>query len=368
MLRGLWFACVTGLVVVPTTRPRRQLRRNAEPATAVAVNTALATVGVAVKQRILTPAGLAHAWGLGVILLGSFVGWQGYTTCVLYLVCGSAVTKVKKKDKEAAGIAEGRGGARGPENVWGSALTAALCAIVGSVVPSLQSLLAVAFVASLATKLSDTCASEIGKAYGKTTYLITTLKRVPRGTEGAVRFSSRRFMFFRSRSKAHLPAFWGPSSSPPTPALPASSVRPFSVVVTSSQRGGRPCPCASWPPSSRPPSRVIWARLSKAPCPSSRTRLSTSSTPPWAPPSVPRSPYLCSDLIIIRFCLGGALVLVFVLVVVVMIVVPAVVAVRIPGMHEALRAREDTHNTELTSTTAPSSLARYIIHSHITPQ
>jgi uncharacterized protein (TIGR00297 family) len=28
--------------------------------------------------------------------------------------------------------------------------------------------------------------SEIGKAYGKTTYLITTFKIVPRGTEGAV--------------------------------------------------------------------------------------------------------------------------------------------------------------------------------------
>jgi uncharacterized membrane protein len=39
-------------------------------------------------------------------------------------------------------------------------------------------------VASLATKLSDTFASEIGKAYGKTTFLITTLERVEPGTEG----------------------------------------------------------------------------------------------------------------------------------------------------------------------------------------
>jgi uncharacterized protein (TIGR00297 family) len=44
----------------------------------------------------------------------------------------------------------------------------------------------VGFVASLATKLADTFASEVGKAYGKTTYLITTLRRVPPGTEGAV--------------------------------------------------------------------------------------------------------------------------------------------------------------------------------------
>ena len=42
------------------------------------------------------------------------------------------------------------------------------------------------FVASIASKLADTASSEIGKAYGQTTYLITNLKRVPRGTEGAV--------------------------------------------------------------------------------------------------------------------------------------------------------------------------------------
>jgi uncharacterized protein (TIGR00297 family) len=42
------------------------------------------------------------------------------------------------------------------------------------------------FVSSLATKLSDTFASEIGKAYGKTTFLITTLERVEPGTEGAI--------------------------------------------------------------------------------------------------------------------------------------------------------------------------------------
>ena len=42
------------------------------------------------------------------------------------------------------------------------------------------------YVASLATKLSDTFASEIGKAYGKTTFLITTLERVEPGTEGAI--------------------------------------------------------------------------------------------------------------------------------------------------------------------------------------
>lgn len=43
-----------------------------------------------------------------------------------------------------------------------------------------------AYVASLCTKLADTFASEIGKAFGKTTFLITTFERVKPGTEGAV--------------------------------------------------------------------------------------------------------------------------------------------------------------------------------------
>ena len=175
--------------------PRITLRRpyQIQPAqmtpelqTALTLNTGLATIGTLAGQKQLTKTGLVHAWALGVILWSSFVGWRGYSLCVLYLVVGSAATKIKQKQKEAQGIAEGRGGARGPENVWGSAATAAMCALYGFRKPSLRPLLAVAYVSSLATKLSDTLASEVGKAYGKTCYLSTTLKRVPPGTEGAV--------------------------------------------------------------------------------------------------------------------------------------------------------------------------------------
>ena len=158
---------------------------------AVGLNSGLAAlgvskgVGVADQPRMLTRSGLANAWLLGVMLWTS-LGWRGWSVCVFYLIAGSAVTKVKQAEKEALGIAEARGGARGPENVWGAAATAAACAIGAAVWPAQSAALRLAFVASLATKLSDTFASEIGKAYGKTTYLITTLKLVPPGTEGAV--------------------------------------------------------------------------------------------------------------------------------------------------------------------------------------
>lgn len=80
-------------------------------------------IGLALaKQKVLTPAGLVNAGILG-LGLWTFLGKEGWLFCVMYLVLGSAVTKIRMKEKEALGIAEKRGGARGPENLWGSAAT-----------------------------------------------------------------------------------------------------------------------------------------------------------------------------------------------------------------------------------------------------
>ncbi len=158
---------------------------------AVGLNTVLLGIAWLAPKKLLTPAGLLHAWLLGVLIWGS-LGWQGYLVVLFYFLVGSAVTRIGMAQKEAEGIAEKRSGTRGPENVWGSALTAAICALGVVAVPVLQLdtsitfLLLLGYVASVSTKLSDTCASEVGKAYGKRTYLITTLQAVPRGTEGAV--------------------------------------------------------------------------------------------------------------------------------------------------------------------------------------
>jgi uncharacterized protein (TIGR00297 family) len=159
---------------------------------AIGLNTVLAAIAWVAPKKLLTPAGLLHAWVLGIIIWGT-LGWRGYSVMMVYFLIGSAVTRIGMAQKEAAGIAEKRSGARGPENVWGSALVATICALgfytIG-VSPTLPQavlwLLLLGYVASLSTKLSDTCASEVGKAYGKHTFLITTFKPVPKGTEGAV--------------------------------------------------------------------------------------------------------------------------------------------------------------------------------------
>lgn len=153
---------------------------------ALSLNTFLIIIAFILPKKLLTPIGYLHAWLLGVIIWGT-LQWQGYTIVLFYFFVGSAVTKIKMKEKEAEGIAEKRSGERSWENVWGSALISTICAILVLILdPIYTPLLTLGYVASFSTKLSDTTASEIGKAYGKNTFLITTFKPVSRGTEGAV--------------------------------------------------------------------------------------------------------------------------------------------------------------------------------------
>lgn len=154
------------------------------------VLTGLVLIALILPKKILTNWGYLHAWVLGLLLWATF-GWQGFAVTVIYFILGTAVTKIGFAEKEAAGIAEARGGVRGPANVWGSALVASVCGLLlitlkTAGIENWEPILILAMVASLATKLSDTSATEIGKAYGRRTFLITTLKPVPRGTEGAV--------------------------------------------------------------------------------------------------------------------------------------------------------------------------------------
>ena len=142
-------------------------------------------IALAQRAPLLTKAGWVHAGILGTLLWGS-LGWPGWLAVVLYLLVGSLVTRLGLRRKQDLGLAEGRGGRRGPENVWGSAATGAglalLCTLPWAPVP----LLLIGFAASFSAKLADTCGSEIGKRWGRHTVLVTSLRPVPPGTEGAI--------------------------------------------------------------------------------------------------------------------------------------------------------------------------------------
>ena len=151
--------------------------------TALVLNAVL--IAWAQRFPLLTKAGWCHAGILGTVLWGS-LAWRGWLAVVAYLVLGSLVTKLGFARKQELGLAEGRGGRRGPENVWGSAFTGLVLALLIAAGVGSPALLLIGFAASFAAKLADTFGSEIGKRWGRTTLLITNLRPVPAGTEGAV--------------------------------------------------------------------------------------------------------------------------------------------------------------------------------------
>ncbi|KGG15348.1 MULTISPECIES: TIGR00297 family protein [unclassified Prochlorococcus] len=155
---------------------------------------------IAIAQRFpfLTNTGWLHAGILGTILLAC-LGWSGWFAVALYLLLGTLVTKIGFSYKKSRGIAEGRGGRRGPENVWGSAATGAILAIAYQLFSGYgEYFIFIGFSSSFSAKLADTFGSEIGKRYGRKTFLITNLKRAKAGTDGAISLEGTYASFFGS--------------------------------------------------------------------------------------------------------------------------------------------------------------------------
>ncbi|HET7294749.1 MAG TPA: DUF92 domain-containing protein [Vicinamibacteria bacterium] len=154
-----------------------------------------ALLGLAVNGAIAAPAFLARSIDLpgavSAVVIGASItatlGLPGLALMVAFFVIGSAVTKMGYRIKAARGIAQERGGARGWRNAWANGGVPALLALLAGVAPEgLRGLFVLAYAASVATAAADTCSSETGKAYGRRTFLITTFRPVPPGTEGAV--------------------------------------------------------------------------------------------------------------------------------------------------------------------------------------
>ena len=150
----------------------------------LAVNVAIAAV--AYFARSIDLAGAVSAVAIGTLITAG-LGLRGLFVMIAFFVVGTAVTKLGYRVKAQRGIAQGKGGARGWRNAWANGgVPAALALLAGFAPPDDRALLTVAFAAAVATAAADTCSSEVGKAYGRRTFLITTLAPVPPGTEGAV--------------------------------------------------------------------------------------------------------------------------------------------------------------------------------------
>ena len=179
---------VGGAVLYAGTLVEPQLLAAAGPALlkaaliGAAVNAALAVAASAARSVDLS--GAISGWCLGTALW-TFAGPRGFAALFLFFVLGSACTKIGYAKKARLGIAQEKGGRRGAKNAFANTLAGVAFAFLAVATPYPTAFL-IALTAAFATATADTVSSEIGQAFGRTTYLVTTFKRVSPGTEGAV--------------------------------------------------------------------------------------------------------------------------------------------------------------------------------------
>ena len=166
--------------------PASLLRLLIDNSTAIAIAGAATTVIACAGWAAGTMTAPAAVVGtvLGVAI---FVGtkWPGWTLLVLAFAVAVGATRFGHEQKRQRGIAEARGGRRGVGNAWGNVGVSALAALAAAAgaTPALAYL---AMVAALIAAVSDTVASEVGKAMARTAWLPTRRERVPAGTIGAI--------------------------------------------------------------------------------------------------------------------------------------------------------------------------------------
>jgi uncharacterized protein (TIGR00297 family) len=140
-------------------------------------------------------AALAYALGmisrsgaLGGLLVGTTIyvslGPRGFAILALFVVGGSLLTRLGYGRKQHTGTAQEHGGRRSARNAIANCAVATLCALLAAATGA--EAFTVAFVASIGAAFADTAESEIGQLFSRAPRLITTLRKVPPGTDGAI--------------------------------------------------------------------------------------------------------------------------------------------------------------------------------------
>ena len=140
-------------------------------------------------------AALAYALGMvsrggavGGVVVGALIyaclGPQGFAVLALFVAGGSALTRLGYGRKSRSGTAQEHRGRRSAKNALANCSVAVLCALLASLTGN--GAFAAAFVAALGAAFADTAESEVGQLSGQRPRLVTTLRRVQPGTDGAV--------------------------------------------------------------------------------------------------------------------------------------------------------------------------------------
>jgi uncharacterized protein (TIGR00297 family) len=172
-----------GLVQAQATRLPEILPVLLRPcALAILVNAALAVLFA--WTGTVDRSGMVAGFVVGT-LTWTFGGAPAFAVLTAFFVLGSGTTRLGRRRKERLGVAQGKHGARSARHALANCGVAVYLAILAAVAPA-PGLYLLAFVAAYATAAFDTLSSEIGQAWGGRPIMITTLRRVPVGTDGAV--------------------------------------------------------------------------------------------------------------------------------------------------------------------------------------
>lgn len=149
---------------------------------AIVTNAVVAWAGY--RARTVNMSGAIAGTIIGVVIAVT-AGWGGWALLMATFLSASITSRLGLRRKTLLGIHEERGGRRGAGNAIANTGVAVVAAML-SVTSGSPALALLAFVTALTAGGSDTVASEIGKAWGKQTYIVPTFRRVPPGTSGAM--------------------------------------------------------------------------------------------------------------------------------------------------------------------------------------
>jgi len=149
-----------------------------------AVNLTLA--GLSLALGMVSFSGFASGFLIGTTLY-TFGGYELFLILFLFFMLGSISTKFGYAQKKSLGIAQEKGGARGWKNAVANCSLGVFLSILAMLSPApLVPIFIAGVFGAFATAAADTVSSEIGQVLGKHPILITTLRPVAVGTEGAV--------------------------------------------------------------------------------------------------------------------------------------------------------------------------------------
>ncbi len=144
----------------------------------------LVFASLAFRAKSVDRSGMIAGLLVGLVTF-TFIGWPGYAVLMAFFFLGSGATRLGMARKMRLGVAQSKRGARSARHALANCGVGAYLALLvaGSARPEIFIL---AYVGAYAAAVFDTVSSEIGQAYGGRPRLITSLRRVPAGTDGAV--------------------------------------------------------------------------------------------------------------------------------------------------------------------------------------